>query len=351
MNHFIIFGMGKIGKAYVEECIAYGIKNIILSDFNPNLWGTSCCGFEIQSPDAAMAGAHGLIIISTGEQYFGEIRKKLTGTYNVADSAIVPYSETVKLSKDEIYNLGNLQLKEPLRESTIVSGRSFYELLENDRLNELEMFFFTKKHNPMSKWLHYFEAYDRHFSKFRGRDLTILEIGVFQGASLQMWKNYFRSNGNQVRVYGIDINPMCKYLEEDHIKLLIGSQEDRNFLRQVKEQIGTVDILIDDGGHTMKQQITTIEELFDMVDDEGIYLCEDLHTSYMKKYGGGYKGDTFIEYSKQLIDALHHQYMEIDSMDHNPYTGKIKSVNYYDSMIFIEKMKRTTKSLSAVVKL
>lgn len=115
--------------------------------------------------------------------------------------------------------------------------------------------------------------------------MTILEIGVFKGGSLQMWKHYFDAANHNVKVYGIDINPDCKALEEENIEIFIGSQEDREFLRSVKEQIGKVDILIDDGGHTMDQQIITFEELFDLVSEDGIYLCEDLHTSYMEAYG------------------------------------------------------------------
>ena len=99
----------------------------------------------------------------------------------------------------------------------------------------------------------------------------------------------------------------------------------------------------------MNQQLITFHELFDLVDDEGIYLCEDLHTSYMKEYGGSYKGETFIEYSKNLIDFLHAQYSETDRLVNNVYSEKIKFITYCDSMIFIEKKKKTTKSIYACV--
>jgi cephalosporin hydroxylase len=127
-------------------------------------------------------------------------------------------------------------------------------------MNDLEKYFRKNDKRLIHKWIHYFDVYDRHFSKYRNNeDLVILEIGVFHGGSLQMWKDYF---GEQVQVYGIDINPRCKELEEENIKIFTGSQSDRNFLREVKEQIPKVDILIDDGGHTMRQQIVTFEEHF-----------------------------------------------------------------------------------------
>lgn len=201
----------------------------------------------------------------------------------------------------------------------------------------------------MTKWLHYFEAYDRFFSRYRGKDVTILEIGVFKGGSLQMWKDYFTVSDNKVQIYGIDILPECKDLQEDNVQIFIGSQEDREFLRKVKSEIGQVDILIDDGGHTMSQQIISFEELFDLVADDGIYLCEDLHTSYMKSYGGGYRGETFIEYSKGLIDFLHAQYLETNDLGKCVYSEKIKFITYCDSMVFIEKKSRTTKSMSLFI--
>jgi cephalosporin hydroxylase len=169
-------------------------------------------------------------------------------------------------------------------------------------MNDLEKYFKENKKRRIFKWNHYFEIYDRHFSRFRNKEIVILEIGILHGGSLQMWKEYF---GPKAKIYGIDINPKCKEFEEENIKIFIGSQSDRNFLREVQKQIPAIDILIDDGGHEMEQQIVTFEELFDHVAENGVYLCEDLHTSYLPDFGGGYKKkESFIEYSKNFIDAI-----------------------------------------------
>ena len=72
-----------------------------------------------------------------------------------------------------------------------------------------------------------------------------------------------------------DINPACKALEEDQIEIVIGDQEDRAFLAELRERIGPADIVIDDGGHTMAQQIATFEEMFPAVRNGGVYLVED----------------------------------------------------------------------------
>jgi cephalosporin hydroxylase len=123
-------------------------------------------------------------------------------------------------------------------------------------MNDLEKYFRLNDKRLIHKWNHYFEVYDRHFSKYRNKDIVILEIGVSHGGSLQMWKDYF---GDKAKIYGIDINPQCKEFEEENIKIFIGSQSDRNFLREVKAQIPPIDILIDDGGHTMVQQILVMK--------------------------------------------------------------------------------------------
>jgi len=205
-------------------------------------------------------------------------------------------------------------------------------------MNDLEKYFRQNDKRIISKWTHYFDVYDRHFSQFRNKEIVILEIGVYQGGSLQMWRDYF---GPKAKIYGIDINPKCKELEEENTRIFIGSQSDRNFLREIKKSIPPFDILIDDGGHTMEQQIVSFEELFDHVKEEGVYLCEDLHTSYWLDFGGGHKRKgTFIEYSKNFIDYLNAYHSEQSSLKVNSFTQSVGSLHYYDSILVIEKQKR-----------
>ena len=99
-----------------------------------------------------------------------------------------------------------------------------------------------------------------------------------------MWKNYF---GKDAKIVGVDINPKCKELEEEQISIEIGSQEDVAFWTKFKEKYPRVDILLDDGGHTMNQQIVTFREMFPHIKDGGLYMCEDCGTSYRKSHGGG----------------------------------------------------------------
>ena len=209
-------------------------------------------------------------------------------------------------------------------------------------MNDLEAYFNNNTGKVINKWTHYFEVYDRHFSKYRDKEIVVLEIGTYYGGSLQMWKHYF---GSKAKIYGIDINPNCKQLEEENIKIFIGSQSDKNFLEKVKKEIPPIDILIDDGGHTMLQQIVSFETLFDHIKPDGVYLCEDLHTSYWMQYGGGHeRKGTFIEYSKPLIDKLNAYHSTEKSLKVDSFTTSVNSLHYYDSILVIERRPKPAPS-------
>ena len=192
--------------------------------------------------------------------------------------------------------------------------------------------------NLIHKWQHYFEIYDRHFAQFIGKEVHLLEIGVSQGGSIQMWKKFF---GPNLHYYGIDINPGCKQFEEENVTIFIGSQEDPVFLKKVKDQIPELDIFIDDGGHTMRQQIVSFEHLFEKVKNQGLYLCEDNHTSYWFNFGGGMKRKgTYIEYVKNLIDVMHLWYAGDKTRIYNhSLKDQMFAIHVYDSIVVIEKRK------------
>lgn len=197
-------------------------------------------------------------------------------------------------------------------------------------------YFASNQGRLIFKWMHYFDIYEKHFAAFRNRPIKFLEIGVFHGGSLQMWKHYF---GPQAKIVGVDINTKCKDFEEPGIQIEIGSQEDRDFLKKLAAKHGPFDIVLDDGGHTMAQQIVSFEELYPHVRRDGLYVCEDLHTSYWKEWGGAYRSPyTFIEYSKQLIDQLHAWHSkDPESFKVTPFTQSAFGMHFYDSMLVIEK--------------
>lgn len=203
-------------------------------------------------------------------------------------------------------------------------------------MNDLEKYFNENTDRSIHKWQHYFDIYDSHFSRFRNTDVHVVEFGVSEGGSLQMWKHYF---GPQCRIFGVDINPYCKELEEERVRIFIGDQEDRLFLRSLAREIPRIDILIDDGGHRMQQQINTFEELFPHVQAHGVYLCEDMHTSYWKGWGGGgyRKKGTFIEYSKKLVDSINAWHSQTPKLKVTDFSRSARSLHFYDSVLVIEK--------------
>lgn len=204
------------------------------------------------------------------------------------------------------------------------------------RSNPLEKYFRENTGREIVKWQHYFEIYHRHFAAFCGRSPVVVEIGVLKGGSLQMWHHYF---GAGTRVVGIDIDPKCLEFEDGDTTILIGDQADRKFLATVREQVPRVDILIDDGGHSMTQQITTFEELYPHVQPEGIYLCEDIQTSLWPEFGGGYaKPGTFLEYGKSLIDKLYGWHSrDPAALTVDAFTLSAHSLHFYDGVLVIEK--------------
>lgn len=150
----------------------------------------------------------------------------------------------------------------------------------------LQYFNEHKEGRGIWKFIHYFDVYDRHFSRFRGKDVHILEIGIYSGGSLEMWRSYF---GERCKVYGVDIEPKCKAYEDDSVRVFIGDQADRAFWKTVKRDVPILDIVIDDGGHQPEQQIAALEELLPHLRPGGVYLCEDVVGTF-NRYAAYFSG-------------------------------------------------------------
>lgn len=205
--------------------------------------------------------------------------------------------------------------------------------------NPMEAAYYRHDGRGAIKWHHYLEVYERHLARFRGQAVNVLEIGIFHGGSLQIWKSYF---GERAIVHGIDIDPSCARVAEERIVPHIGDQADVEFLKRVVREMGRVDVVIDDGGHHSPLQIATFEALYPLVDPNGVYVCEDTRASYWSQYGGGYrKPGTFIEYVKALVEPLHVWYVEDDRIARDETFARMTlGIFFYDSMIVFEKRPR-----------
>lgn len=203
------------------------------------------------------------------------------------------------------------------------------------------------------KWSRYFDVYQRYLEKYEGKNITFVEVGVQNGGSLEMWSKFF---GPESKLYGIDISESCLNLKYDNpnIKIIIGDQENPEFWDKTLPAIGPIDVFIDDGGHTMGQQIVTLEKVWTQIKRNGVFICEDTHTSYFNIWGGGYKKhNSFLEYTKDFVDILHlkntEQYnillgSDISSIIKNntnlskkEFAHDLSSIHFYDSMVVIEK--------------
>lgn len=128
--------------------------------------------------------------------------------------------------------------------------------IEQQPDNQLRTFFDNRRVGAgIWKWLHYFEIYDRHFSRFRGQQVHIAEIGIYSGCSLEMWRDYF---GPKAHIYGVDIEPDCKVYERDGVKVFIGDQAERSFWREFCTKVPKLDIVIDDASQTPNRSNGTV---------------------------------------------------------------------------------------------
>ncbi|MBB96227.1 MAG: hypothetical protein CML68_16750 [Rhodobacteraceae bacterium] len=185
------------------------------------------------------------------------------------------------------------------------------------------------------KWHHYIPIYDRYFAPWRNTPVRFLEIGVNKGGSLQMWRRYF---GDAAVLYGIDINPDCARFDGQAGQVRIGSQADPDFLNQVVDEMGGVDVILDDGSHQMPHVRASFQVLFPRLETGGIYMVEDLHTAYIDKFGGGYRNSAnFFRFLRELTDDMHHWYHK-KGLRHPEYEASFSGIHVHDSIAVIDKM-------------
>ena len=188
----------------------------------------------------------------------------------------------------------------------------------------------------------YFDTYDDLFARYRGKEITFVEIGVLHGGSLFMWREFF---GSQARIIGIDLNPNAKKWRSEGFEIYIGSQSDRTFWNDFIREVGSIDVLLDDGGHMYAQQIITSEALLSNINDGGMLVVEDVHTSYM--IGFGTHKYSFVEYTKNMIDRINYRSGMIDKQVSE---NRVWSIRIYESIVaFLVNTEAATLKSESVV--
>jgi cephalosporin hydroxylase len=196
--------------------------------------------------------------------------------------------------------------------------------------------FKTNNGKAINKWMHYFPVYEKIFSSWRNKNITLLEVGVSKGGSLQMWQRFF---GPMATIVGIDNDPACANHAAEDISVRIGDQSDVKFLQELQNEFGQFDIVIDDGSHHMYHVAQTFNFLYPRISKNGLYIVEDLHTAYWSEYGGGINvPSTFVNISKNFVDNLNAHHSRNEKLP-DFITDNTFCISFYDSMIVYERGK------------
>lgn len=159
--------------------------------------------------------------------------------------------------------------------------------------------------------------YDRTYKFFLshliGNSPTILEIGIQGGDSIDLWQKYFLN----AKVIGCDIAPKPSGLDFEYHKL---DQSDRNqLLRFAATRENTFDFIIDDGSHCTTHQIQTILELWRCLKPGGVYIIEDIETSYWGSsdiYGYAFNANiaeqNVVSSSIELISSINSEFSKVN---------------------------------------
>ncbi|GAA2711087.1 hypothetical protein ACFY2R_18565 [Micromonospora olivasterospora] len=209
-------------------------------------------------------------------------------------------------------------------------------------LSRLAVYTGTDKWGPLHQ---YALPYEQHLASFRDRRLTVLEIGVGGyedptdgGESLRMWKHYFP----RALVYGLDVVDK-QAVDEPRVTTFRVDQADPDALRAVVERIGPPDIVVDDGSHVSAHVISSFTTLFPLLRHGGLYIVEDVQTSFWPFLFQGSEDDLndtayTLGFLKQLVDGLHHQeYLRADTWKPLPTDQTVRGVHFYHNLVVVEK--------------
>ena len=188
-----------------------------------------------------------------------------------------------------------------------------------------------KQSNYLSyKHKNYFPIYDEVFGRYKDKkNITFVEVGIFNGGSLFMWRDFF---GPGARIIGIDFNPDAIKWREHGFEIFIGDQSDPDFWKNFFSEVGMIDILLDDGGHTNKQQIVTFQESVNHVKDGGVILVEDVHTNYQPEFGNPSRF-SFVSYTKKLVDKINYRFPIVSLGRQHGVDYLVHSITFYESIV------------------
>lgn len=202
------------------------------------------------------------------------------------------------------------------------------------------------------KWEIYLDEYDRLFKELKHKPLSLLEIGVQNGGSLQILASYFE---NARALVGCDIDLNCRKLQFDdpRIKLVIGDVNVESTERNILNCARKYDIIIDDGSHKSSDIANAFIRYFPLLKTGGLYIVEDLHCSYWKEFDGGlFYPSSSINFFKKIVDVINYEHWGINAKRSDVICGfeglhileniednlaSIHSIEYVNSLCIVKK--------------
>lgn len=203
------------------------------------------------------------------------------------------------------------------------------------------------------KWHLYLGELERLFAPYREERIRLMEIGIENGGSLEIWGKYF---SNAERIVGCDINPKCEQLSYDdpRISIIVGDVNSDDCESRILQKAQTFDIIMDDGSHHSSDTVRSFARYFPYLRDNGLYIIEDLHASYWEGFEGGLHNPlSAMAFLKRLCDILNYEHWRLNKKRKDMLIrfekeymvkfddfdlAKIHSIEFLNSLCIIKKM-------------
>jgi len=214
------------------------------------------------------------------------------------------------------------------------------------------------------KWPLYLQTYDEMLAPWRTLPVRLLEIGIQNGGSLEIWPKYFE---NGTHFVGCDIDPACGQLQyaKAGVSVVVGDANTNEVEARINALCPGFDIVIDDGSHTSADIVRSFARYFPKVANGGVFIAEDLHCSYWTGFGGGIHNPfSSLNFFKHLVDVLNHEHWGVPSLRRDLIAGverryevtiaeellaEINSITFANSLCFIRRKSPSENVLGARV--
>lgn len=240
------------------------------------------------------------------------------------------------------------------------TSENFNEMNQEPATKTLADLYASHRGKVSDKWTVYLKVYEQIFRSYRASKLRLLEIGIQNGGSLEIWRRYFE---NAAVLIGCDINVACAQLRYDdpRIHVVVADANTDEAERAIAAHSDRFDLIIDDGSHRSSDIVRSFARYFPRLDNGGLYVVEDLHCSYWQEFEGGLVDPwSSMSFLKRLADVINHEHWgtsygrgEVLSSFEKRYgasvaeesLAQIHSIEFYNSVCVIRKREQSENEL------